>query len=107
MYGIVVNGISSGTSTDGYALRPLPNYWKTNTTFLQTVTIAPTQKVVSIEAFHQLVGSSYFLTKMKFVMDDGTSQTVTATNYGLSLSSYIPTPHPYSKEFSVSIVGVR
>ena len=48
LYGIVVNGIKSGKSTDGYNLNPVPNYNTTGTTFNKTVTIASTQNVTFI-----------------------------------------------------------
>lgn len=45
LYGVVVNGIKSGTSTDGISLSPVPNYITTGTTSKATVTIPATMTV--------------------------------------------------------------
>jgi hypothetical protein len=62
LYGVVVNGIKSGTSTDSITLSPVPNYHTTGTTSKTTVTIAATKTVTLIEAWHQNTGGGIFLT---------------------------------------------
>jgi hypothetical protein len=93
LYSLTVNGITSGTTVQGRQISPCPNY-QSGSSFLQTVTLSSTQIITSLNAWSKNTGNGYLLTQIQFVLSDGSTETVTATNFLSSNIMHVYTVPP-------------
>ncbi len=108
LYGLVVNGLASGPSIDGFTLSPVPNYdtYYADTAAYTTISFSNTQSLTQLNAWSQYDGVSYYLTKLEFFLSDGSTQYTFAPKYNSATDLLHVSVIPTGKRFIGFYVGV-
>ncbi len=100
-----MNGLNTGTNTDGNTLRPCPNL-SLGFTLKQTVTLTATQSITKINAWSYTPDSNadpynniHFMTQLQFELNDGSTQTVSSPRFSSASDTLYTYTTPAGKRF--------